>query len=47
MRTIHKAFIMLLEHFQHVVQVIFKETEDGDNKITEDSNQKITEDSDH
>jgi hypothetical protein len=38
---------MLLQKFQHIFQVIFKETEDGDNKITEDGNQKITEDSDH
>jgi hypothetical protein len=46
MKTAHKGFMMLHRHAQHVYQVIFKETEDGNNKITEDGNNKITENSD-
>lgn len=45
MKTIHKAFIMMMHRFQHVIEVIFKETEDGANKQTEDGIEKITEDS--
>ena len=47
MRTIHKAFLMMLEHFQHVVQVKFRITAVGDDRITADGNTRITADSDY
>jgi len=33
--------------WQHVIQTIFKETEDNNNKMTEDGDEKITENSDY
>jgi hypothetical protein len=47
MNTPLKAFRILMQHFQHIFQNIFKETENGNNKITESGNTKITEDSDY
>ncbi len=47
MNTPLKAFKLLMQGFQQIFQIIFKQTEDGDDKITEDGNPKITEDSDH
>ena len=40
-----KWFVGFHRRFQHVIQIVFKITEDGNHKITEDSNFKITEDS--
>jgi len=46
MKTPHK-FMLVNRLYQHVIQVLFKETEDGNNKITEDGDNKITENSDY
>ena len=47
MNSMAKFFMMITHLAQHIYQNIFKETEDGNNKITEDGKQKITEDSDY
>lgn len=46
METPLKAFYYLFQRREHVIETIFKDTEDDDNKITEDGEDKITEDSD-
>lgn len=47
MRTIHKAFFMLMQKFQHVYQIKFRITAVGDDRITADGNTRITADSDY
>lgn len=47
MRTISKAFFMLMQKFQHVFQIKFRITAVGDDRITADGDTRITADSDY
>lgn len=47
MRTPQKAFRMIMQHFQHVLQNIYRITAAGDDRITADGDPRITADSDY
>jgi len=47
MRTPHKAFMMLMQKFQHIYQNIFRIDADGNNRIDANGNQRVTADSDY
>lgn len=45
MQTALKAFYYLFQRREHVIETLFKDTENNDNKITEAGEDKITENS--
>lgn len=45
MKTPHKAYYYMFGNREHIIETVFKDTEDNDNKITEDGEDKIVEDS--